>query len=390
MTTATPAGAIVNEPVADVLVVGAGPTGLTAAISLVARGHKVTVVDRQAEGQNTSRAAVVYARTLEVLEPYGVAERLAAEGIHARRFTIRDRDKVLMTVPFDWLPTAYPYTLLVSQAVTEAVLLQRLNQLGGRVLRPYTLTRLDQDRTGVTATFAGGEKMRAGYVVGADGIHSTVREQARIGFGAGDDAGASYSLADVHLSGGLPTDEVAVFFSPDGQLVSVPFPDGSHKLVANVAEAPPQPEVGFLQELVDARGPRAERAVIKDVVWGSRFRVQHGVADRFCAGRIALAGDAAHHNSPLGGQGMNAGIGDAEALGDALDAILERGATDALDAYGATRRSVARQVVAVTNRLTWLATMDRQVRTLRNAVLAMLDPVVSRRLAWRLSLLAYR
>ena len=376
--------------VADVLVVGAGPTGLTAAISLVARGHDVTVVDRLAEGQNTSRAGVVYARTLEVLEPYGVAERLAAEGIHARRFTIRDRDRVLVTVPFDWLPTAYPYTLLVPQAATEAVLLRRLDELGGRVLRPHPLTSLDQDRTGVTATFAGGERMRAGYVVGADGVHSTVREQARIGFGAGDAAGASYSLADVHLSGGLPTDEVAVFFSPDGQLVSVPFPDGSFKLVANVAEAPPEPELGFLQELVDARGPQAERVVIEDVVWGSRFRIQHGVADRFHAGRIALAGDAAHHNSPLGGQGMNAGIGDAAALGDALDAVLERGATDALDGYGAARRSVARQVVAVTNRLTWLATMDRQVRSLRNVVLARLDPFVSRRLAWRLSLLAYR
>jgi 2-polyprenyl-6-methoxyphenol hydroxylase-like FAD-dependent oxidoreductase len=374
----------------DVLVVGAGPTGLTAAISLVARGHEVTVVDRQAEGQNTSRAGVVYARTLEVLEPYGVTERLAVEGIHARRFTIRDRDRVLMTVPFDWLPTVYPYTLLVPQAVTEAVLLQRLNELGGRVLRPYTLTSLDQDPIGVTATFAGGERMRASYVVGADGVHSTVREQTRIGFGDGDEAGASYSLADVHLSGGLPADEVTVFFSPDGQLVSVPFPDGSYKLVASVAQAPPEPQADFMQELVDARGPQAQRAIIKDILWGSRFRIQHGVADRFHAGRIALAGDAAHHNSPLGGQGMNAGIGDAVALADALDAALERGATGTLDTYEAARRSVARQVVAVTNRLTWLATMDRQVRSLRNAVLAMLGPFLSHRLAWRLSLLAYR
>jgi 2-polyprenyl-6-methoxyphenol hydroxylase-like FAD-dependent oxidoreductase len=120
----------------DVLVVGAGPVGLTLAVSLVARGRKVTVIDNQDEGQNTSRASVVYSRTLELLEPYGVTQRLASQGIHARRFTIRDRDRVLMDVPFDWLPTAYPYTLLVSQAVTESVLLERLGQLGGRVLRP--------------------------------------------------------------------------------------------------------------------------------------------------------------------------------------------------------------------------------------------------------------
>lgn len=183
---------------------------------------------------------MVYSRTLEVLEPYGVAQRLASQGIHARRFTIRDRDRVLMNVAFDWLPTAYPYTLLVSQAVTESILLQRLNQLGGRVLRPYTLTALDQDRSGVTGTFAGGERIRASYVVGADGTHSTVRQQAGIGFNASA-AGASYALADVHLSGGLPADEVAVFFAPEGQLVCVPFPDGSYKLVANVAQAPPEP-----------------------------------------------------------------------------------------------------------------------------------------------------
>jgi 2-polyprenyl-6-methoxyphenol hydroxylase-like FAD-dependent oxidoreductase len=331
----------------------------------------------------------VYSRTLEVLEPYGVARRLTSQGIHARRFTIRDRDRVLMNVAFDWLPTAYPYTLLVSQAVTESVLLRRLEQLGGRVLRPYTLTGLDQDGSGVTATFAGGEQLRASYVVGADGTHSTVREQAGIGFTASA-AGASYSLADVHLSGGLPAEEVAVFFAPEGQLVCVPFPDGSYKLVANVAEAPPEPQVGFLQALVDSRGPRAQRPVIKDVIWGSRFLVQHGVADRFHAQRIALAGDAAHHNSPLGGQGMNAGIGDAVAVGQALDACLEHGAPELLEAYTAARRPVAEQVVAITNRLTWLATMDRQVRTLRNSVLALVDPIASRRLARRLSMLVYR
>ena len=373
----------------DVLVVGAGPTGLTAAVSLVARGREVTIVDPQDEGQNTSRASVVYSRTLELLEPYGVAQRLASQGIHARRFTIRDRDRVLMNVAFDWLPTAYPYTLLVSQAVTESVLLRRLEQLGGRVLRPYTLTGLDQDRSGVTATFAGGQRLRARFVVGADGTHSTVRHQAGIGFDASA-AGAAYSLADVHLSGGVPADEVAVFFAPDGQLVCVPFADGSYKLVANVAEAPPEPQVGFMQELVDTRGPRAERPVVKDIIWGSRFLVRHGVADRFHAGRIALAGDAAHHNSPLGGQGMNAGIGDAVAVAGALDASLEHGSPDPLAAYTAARRPVAEQVVAVTNRLTWLATMDRQVRTLRNGVLALLNPIASRRLARRLSMLVYR
>lgn len=373
----------------DVLIVGAGPTGLTAALSLAARGRQVTIVDSQAEGQNTSRASVVYPRTLEALDPYGVAEQLATRGIHARRFTIRDHDRVLMTVPFGQLPTAYPYTLLVSQAVTEAVLLERLRHLGGEVLRPCVLTRLDQEGDAVTASFAGGQHVRARYLVGADGMHSTVRSQAGIGFPASAPS-LSYSLADVHLSGGVPADEVTVYFSPEGQLVSVPFPDGSYKLVANVTEAPHEPGLGYLQDLVDARGPQAQPVTVHDVIWGSRFRIHHGVADRFATERVGLAGDAAHDNSPLGGQGMNAGIGDAIALAAALDAAIEHRSAAPLDAYSNARRPIAQQIVAITNRLTWLATMDKELRRVRNAALSMLNPLTSRRLAWRLSMLTYR
>jgi 2-polyprenyl-6-methoxyphenol hydroxylase-like FAD-dependent oxidoreductase len=376
----------------DVLVVGAGPTGLTVALSLIARGREVTVIDGLPEGSKTSRASVVYSRTLEVLEPYGVATQLVAQGIRARRFTIRDRDNVLMTVPFEQLPTSYPYTLLVSQAITEAILLRRRTELCGSVLRQYTLTALDHDGAGVTATLASGERIHASYLVGADGMHSTVREQAHIGFTAGG-SGESYSLADVHLSNGssgVPRNEVAVYFAPEGQLVSVPFPDGSFKIVANVVEAPPEPDVAFIQQLLDTRGPQAERAVVHDVIWGSRFRIHHGVADHFHVGRIALAGDAAHDNSPLGGQGMNTGIGDAVALAAALDRAIERHSPDELDAYSATRRPIAKQVIAVTNGLTRLALMERELRTVRNVALRSLNPFVNRRFAWQLSGLAYR
>ncbi|MET8861811.1 FAD-dependent oxidoreductase [Nonomuraea sp. NPDC004580] len=121
---------------ADVIVVGAGPVGLTAALVLTQRGHRVVIVDGQAEGANTSRAAVVHSRTLELLEPYGVSGDLVTRGVPTRRFTVRDRDRMLVPVPFDGLPTRYPYTLMVSQADTEAYLLARFEELGGRVLRP--------------------------------------------------------------------------------------------------------------------------------------------------------------------------------------------------------------------------------------------------------------
>jgi 2-polyprenyl-6-methoxyphenol hydroxylase-like FAD-dependent oxidoreductase len=374
----------------DVLIVGAGPTGLTLAAALAARGVHATVIDQQAEGANTSRAAVVHARTLEVLEPLGVAQDLNQRGLKAKRFTIRDRDRVLVPIGFERLPTRYPYTLMVSQAVTESVLLRRFAELGGQVLRPHTLTNLAQDDVGATATLDDGSRLRARYVVGADGMHSTVRERARIPFSGGS-YGESFVLADVHLSGGVPSDEVVLYFSPAGMAVVAPLPGGVYRIVATVGEAPEHPSAAYVQALLDARGPQRERVVVREVLWGSRFRVHHRVADVYRAGRVLLAGDAAHVHSPAGGQGMNAGILDAMSLAGALVKALA-GDVAALDAYGAERRPIAQQVVAFADRLTRLATVRPGLRVLRNLLLTTLSrlPVVRRRLAWQLSGLIHR
>jgi 2-polyprenyl-6-methoxyphenol hydroxylase-like FAD-dependent oxidoreductase len=374
----------------DVLIVGAGPAGLTLATSLAARGLNFMLIDRQAEGANTSRAAVVHAHTLEALEPLQVAARLVARGVQAQRFTIRDRDSVLVPIGFDQLPTRYPYTLMVSQAVTESVLLERLRELGGQVLRPRVLTDLRQDATGATATLDDGRQVRARYVVGADGMHSTVRERAGIGF-TGGSYGESFLLADVRLTGGVPHDEVILYFSPAGLVVVAPLPGGALRIVATVANAPEHPDAVYLQALLDARGPASERAVVREVLWGSRFRVHHRLADAYRAGRVLLAGDAAHVHSPAGGQGMNVGIVDAIALADALSQALA-GNDAALDTYGTTRRPVAGQVIALADRLTRMATARPALRPARNLLLRTLSrlPMVRRQLAWRLSGLVYR
>ena len=242
----------------DVLIVGAGPTGLTLATALATRGVRACVIDRLSAGDNTSRAAVVHARTLEVLEPLGVQQTLIQQGLQAQRFTIRDRDRVLVPIAFDELPTRYPYTLMVSQAVTEQVLLERFMQLGGQVLRPRTLVQLAHDDAGATATLDDGSRLRARYLVGCDGMHSTVREHAGIAFSGGS-YGESFVLADVHLSGGVPRDEVALFFSPAGMMVVAPLPNGVHRIVAPLDEAPEHPNANDMQSLLDARGPQRER-----------------------------------------------------------------------------------------------------------------------------------
>ncbi|MDF2583583.1 MAG: pentachlorophenol 4-monooxygenase [Mycobacterium sp.] len=370
----------------DVLVVGAGPVGLTAAIVLTQRGHTVTVVDGQPEGANTSRAAVVHSRTLELLAPYGVTPDLVARGVHTPTFAIRDRDALLMAIPFDTLPTPYPYTLMISQADTEALLRKRLENLGGQVVRPATVTAVEQDPEGILATFSDGHQVRARYLIGADGVRSTVREQAGIAF-TGSTYAESFVLADVRLSGGIPADEVILYFSPAGLVVLAPLPDDRYRIVATVDEAPALPDSAFVQRLLDERGPQARPVVVEEVLWGSRFRVHHRIADAFRSDRILLAGDAAHVHSPAGGQGMNLGIEDAVAAAECLSRVLLGEPEALLDDYAAQRRRVADRVVKLADRLTEMATLSARKRPLRNTVMRFAGrlPAVRRRLAVRLS-----
>jgi 2-polyprenyl-6-methoxyphenol hydroxylase-like FAD-dependent oxidoreductase len=374
----------------DVLVVGAGPTGLTLAASLLAQGVRAEVVDRQPAGTNTSRAAAVNARTLEVLEDLDVSRRLVKAGLLAPRFTMREGSKLLIPVDFSYLPTKYPYTLMISQADTERLLEGRLNELGAEVIRPKSLNRLVQHDSGVMATFDDGDAIRARYVVGADGMHSTVREQAGIGFTGGEFA-ESFALADVRVTGEAPRDEVILFYAQDGLNVLAPLPDDIFRIVAPAAKAPEKPSAEFVQRLLDTRAFGPGRTVVTELLWGSRFRIHHRVADSYRAGRLLLAGDAAHVHSPAGGQGMNLGITDAVALAAALADILNTG-HDTLDAYSASQRQKAQQVLTATGRLTQVATMPRPLRPIRNSAmrLAAHVPAARRQLAWRLSGLVYR
>ena len=369
----------------DVVIVGAGPTGLTLAGALEQRGIRTVVLDRQREGSNTSRAAVVHSRTLEMLERLGVVERLVERGVHAARFSIRDRDRVLVPIQFDRLPTRYPFTLMISQAATEAVLRERLAEVGGRVLWCRTVVSVAQDESGVTATLEGGTRVRGRYLVGADGMHSIVRETLGVGF-PGAQYQQSFTLADVRLAGDVPRDEVQLYFSPEGFLVVAPLPDELYRIVATVDSAPAEPDAAFIQALLDSRGPARKRAVVEQVVWGSRFHVHNRLAQTYRKGRVLLAGDAAHVHSPAGGQGMNTGIQDAVVLADALTRAVRGNDEHGLDEYVRDRKAVAGDVMRLADRLTRLATTSRGLRAVRNVALSTLSylPGFRRRLAWQL------
>lgn len=370
--------------------VGAGPTGLTLGCRLQASGVDAVVLDQAAAGANTSRAAVVHARTLEVLDPLMVTRRLLAEGCVVPVFTIRDRERVLARLDFGGLPTAYPYTLMLPQSRIEAILAERLAELGGSLQRPWQVTEVSaQEGPAVLrATDQQGRErtLTADYVVGADGMHSTVRKSVGIAF-RGSAYPASFVLADVRMDWPLSAQEVQLFFAPAGLVVVAPLPGGHHRVVATMDDAPESPDATLVQQLLDERGPAGAR--VRSLAWSSRFRVQHRVAESYRRGPVFLAGDAAHVHSPAGGQGMNTGIQDAIDLGGVLADVLAGRADEAvLDGYESRRRPVALQVVRLTDRATMMATLrGRPARSGRNAALALAGrvPAVRRRLTRQLA-----
>jgi 2-polyprenyl-6-methoxyphenol hydroxylase-like FAD-dependent oxidoreductase len=362
----------------DVLIVGAGPAGLSLAASLRQLGVDHLLIDRNAGVQPGSKAAFVQPAALEYLDRIGVSERLVKAGVRASGFRLHDRTQVLLRATYDALDTPYPYLLLVSQQTTEEHLLARLESLAGAVHRSHTFLGYHLDFPGVTAIIAGLDgvlhAVSARYLVGCDGVHSAVRTAAGIGF-PGDSPEQRFALADVRLRLGSEAaawEEPMFFLSPQGMLLVAPLAGGLHRIVATAAPGVTSPTAQDAQRFLADRGPRAGGVQVSEVVAASTYHVQERVATQFSEGPIFLAGDAAHTHSPAGGQGMNTGIQDAGNLAWKLHAVLTGSAPAALlDSYHRERHPVAAEVVSFTSQFVKVATLkDLAACQRRNDVIA--------------------
>ncbi len=216
------------------------------------------IVDRHPQAAQTSRACVIHARTLEVLEPLGVTSELLTVGVRVPIFRIRDRDRVLATIDFSDIDSAYPFTLMYPQDRTERLLLAALERIGGGVERPVDMVgfRAEGDGIATTLDVAGTRtRVESPWLVGCDGMHSAVREQAGIGFdGAAYEQG--FVLADLSMSWPLSREEVSLFYSPQGLVVVAPLPDDRFRIVATDDAAPEFPSKEYVQALLDCQRPR--------------------------------------------------------------------------------------------------------------------------------------
>jgi 2-polyprenyl-6-methoxyphenol hydroxylase-like FAD-dependent oxidoreductase len=372
----------------DVVVVGAGPTGLTLAAQLHGFGATVRIVDRQLDRVHESRALGVQPRTLEVLRGLGLAEDLVERGndavwvqLHAGGRVARIR---LFGLGLD--DTAYPFLLLVSQAETERVLNDHLATGGSAVERGVELTAFQADDDGVTCTLrhrdGPTEQVRARYLAGCDGAGSTVRRGAGIPFKGGAYP-QTFALADLEVDG-LDPDAAHAFLGQDGIVLFFPLgrPASWRMLAMHPSlqgrREPARPSLEELQALADAMTGGSVR--LRDPVWHTYFGLQHRHATRYQAGRIFIAGDAAHIHSPAGAQGMNTGIQDAWNLGWKI-ALVSRGAADEalLDSYDAERRPVGGFVVRFTDRAFSVATSTSPLlRALRTQLAPRVLPLALR------------
>jgi 2-polyprenyl-6-methoxyphenol hydroxylase-like FAD-dependent oxidoreductase len=364
----------------EVLVVGAGPTGLTLATELIARGVRCRVVDKALAPSPYSRALVVQPRTLELFARSDLAERLIPRGEQALRvdlFVAQRKVRSLEVGDIGVDDTPFPFPLFVSQAETERVLAERLSALGGNVERGVCLERFVQDETGVAATLrhADGreEKVRARYLVGADGAHSAVRKGAGLSF-EGDRYPHDFLLADVTLDD-VPHDRLSFYLTPTGPCVLFPLHGAALFRVISIRDTgrSAQGDGGepTREELVAVLARATGRTLaVGEPTWLTRFRLHHRGVDRYRVGRVFVAGDAAHIHSPAGGQGMNTGIQDAYNLGWKLALVLAGHAPDSLlESYHAERFPVGQRLLRFTDRLFTLGTTRNPViRVLRTAL----------------------
>ncbi|MEV4114780.1 FAD-dependent monooxygenase [Nonomuraea sp. NPDC049695] len=375
-------------------VVGAGPAGLVTALGLARAGVPFVLLDEGHGPVKESRGLVVQAGALEVLDELGVATELLERGTRVGAFRVEVRGRTLMHIPLGTVPTTFPYFLTVPQAVTESVLRDRLAAQGHTILSGHRVTGVRQDRNGceVTGKDAQGRPftVRARCVAGADGLHSTVREELGIGFPQ-HTYDTAFLSADVDLTGG-PTRALAhTMPSRHGLLFMAPMPGGGWRVIISVrspgGRRPEPPALADVQAHLRRRG--LPHATVTTVHKSAGVLLYHGFADDFGRGLAGLAGDAAHVHSPAGGMGMNTGIQDAYDLAATLAAV--HGGADAytmLAGYRRRRMAAARQVVRFTDRLMRLATFDTPVTHLvRTAgfALAGLVPALGRRAALMMS-----
>lgn len=370
----------------QVLIVGAGPTGMTAAIELKRLGMDVRVVDRSDHMARYSQALVVQARTLEQLQRYGLAEEAIARGRKLNEAKFYSEGKLIVDFKLDHMDGRYPFALFIPQSETEKLLNAQMESLGVKAERGVELLELKGDphlHAVLRHPDGGTEEIAPRWVIGADGAHSTVREKMGVAFEGGG-VGLSFFLGDCEVEGAdVPGNELAIHVHHGDVLFLGRLSDRVVRLIVATHDQQGQEKrdvtIEDLQRALDRMGVRAK---IKSAEWLTPFHVNDRQAKHYRIGNVFLAGDACHIHSPVGGQGMNTGMQDVANLAWKIAAVARGSSDTLLDSYEQERGEVGRALLRFTERGLKLATTTNPVvekaRDIFAPLLTMLDPVQHR------------
>ena len=370
----------------QVLIVGAGPVGLTMAAELARYGVSVRIVDKSGQRTDKSKAVVLWSRTLELLDRAGCTDAFVASGNTVDAANIITGKTVIGHVDFSSVGSPYPFALMLPQSDTERLLEEHLGLLGINTQRQTELFSFEQDSSGVTAILKSAdgqeEVVKADWLIGCDGAHSAVRHGLGLSF-LGNTLQSDWILADLHLSGyPLPTSEMATYWHEDGVLLIIPMSATRFRIIADLGLStggpPVNPTLDQVQAIIDSRGPGG--MTTSNPIWLSAFRINERKVSDYRAGRVFVVGDAAHVHSPAGGQGMNTGMQDAFNLAWKLALVCRGESTEAmLDSFSIERSAIGAEVLKAAGRLTMVATMRNHtaqaVRNLLGRLLLGLAPV---------------
>jgi 2-polyprenyl-6-methoxyphenol hydroxylase-like FAD-dependent oxidoreductase len=370
-----------------VLIIGAGPTGLVLALWLTRLGVRARIIDKTAGPGTTSRALAVQARTLEFYQQVGLADAVVEAGVKVPGINLwvgGARAAHISLGPLGSGLSPFPYVMTYPQDAHERLLVEQLEAMGVMVQRQTELVRCREKPHGVQAVLkrADGseETCKAAYLAGCDGAHSTVREALGIGFPGGTYSGLFY-VADVDVSGPAANGEIHVDFEEAEFVAAFPLKGaGRLRLVGPISWEPDQEQREPTFDDISDRAIGNLNLTVNKVNWFSTYRVHHRVAERFRGGRLFLLGDSAHVHSPVGGQGMNTGIGDAVNLSWKLAAVLKGESDDRLLAtYEPERIVFARRLVDTTDRIFTLVTKQGGVaRLVRTRLAPLIVPLLFR------------
>ena len=372
------------ESTTDVLVVGAGPTGLFLAMWLARLGVTVRIIDKAAEHGTASRALVVHARTLELYRQLGIADAVVKQSLRFDTANLWVANRRVGHVVLGDLGrglSPFPYLLIYPQDEHERFLIGHLATLGVTVERPTELVSFTDDDGGVHAILRRGdgreERCAAAYLAACDGAHSRAREQLGVGFPGGTYEHLFY-VADVDATGPVLDNSLHVILDDADFLAVFPLKNGRLRLIGTVRDELAEKRDTLAWSDVSSRVLDRIDLKVNTIHWFSTYHVHHRVAERFRVRRAFLLGDAAHIHSPVGGQGMNTGLGDAANLAWKLaDVLRGRASPGVLDSYEPERMAFARRLVATTDRaFTFVTRRGKLARRVRMQVVPRIVPLL--------------